>query len=69
MKSLPESANIWKLTAAREIILSGFQQDLYAPYERPLAYWLVIHVIDQHVHSLEKLRSFSLAGTSKQRCI
>jgi hypothetical protein len=62
MKALPETANIWILTAAREIILGGFEQDLYAPYERPLAYWLIAHVTDQHIRSLETLISLSLAG-------
>lgn len=62
MKALPEAANIWTLTAAREIILGGFEQDLYAPYERPIAYWLVAHITDQHIRSLETLNSLSLAG-------
>ncbi|KAI0085943.1 Mak10 subunit, NatC N-terminal acetyltransferase-domain-containing protein [Irpex rosettiformis] len=62
MAALPEAANMWKLTVAREIILSGFQQDLYAPHERPLAYWLVAHIIDQHIYLLETLRSLLMPG-------
>ena len=62
MKSLPEVVNAWKLGAAREIIFSGFQQDLYTPYERPFAYWLLSHIMDMHIHSLEVLCSFGGLG-------
>ncbi|KAI0344977.1 Mak10-domain-containing protein [Trametopsis cervina] len=67
LKVLPEAANAWKLDAAREIVLSGFQQDLYPAYERPFAYWLVAHIIDQHIQTLERFRSPSTtAGVAVQ---
>ncbi|KIP07499.1 hypothetical protein PHLGIDRAFT_105599 [Phlebiopsis gigantea 11061_1 CR5-6] len=56
LKTLPATAASWKLTTAREIVLSGFQQELYASYERPLAYWCLAKVIEQHLENLETLK-------------
>lgn len=63
MQALPELVNHWKLGVAREIILSGFQQDLYASHERPIAYWLAAQILDQHLVSLDRLQSFPFIGT------
>ena len=65
MNALPEAAKLWKLNAARDLILSAFQQNLYAEYERPFAYWLTAQVIDQHLHTLETLSSMGGVG---KRC-
>ncbi|KAJ3556462.1 hypothetical protein NM688_g2013 [Phlebia brevispora] len=62
--ALPKAAVIWKLTVIREIILSGFQQQLYAPHERSVAYWYLAHVVEQHLDVLETLRSFMHHGSA-----
>ena len=59
---LPKAAVLWKLTAAQEIVLSGFQQELYAPHERSVAYWFLSHILEQHLDCLESLRSFMPMG-------
>ena len=62
MEALPLVAMVWKMTVTREIILSGFQQELYASYERPLAYWYLFEVLHQHLEAHNKLKSVIPAG-------
>lgn len=62
--ALPKAAVVWKLTVIREIILSGFQIELYAPNERSVAYWYLSHVAEQHLDCLETLRSLMPPGMS-----
>ncbi|OCH86192.1 hypothetical protein OBBRIDRAFT_738454 [Obba rivulosa] len=50
-----EAPLIWRLTSAREVILAGFQQELYAPDEKPIAYWYLAHVLDVHLQCLDNL--------------
>lgn len=50
---VPDGALLWRLTALREIILFGFQLDLYALEERAFAYWYAIQVIEAHVSCLD----------------
>ncbi|KAJ3488544.1 hypothetical protein NLI96_g2764 [Meripilus lineatus] len=54
---LPKTATLWQLSAAREIILSGFQQDLYAPHERPISYWYTAQVIELQLTLLDEFKS------------
>jgi len=44
---------MWRLTAAENIILSGFQLELYAPHERTFAYWYLTQVIETHLGCIE----------------
>jgi len=44
---------MWRLTAAENIILSGFQLELYAPHERTFAYWYLAQVIETHLGCIE----------------
>ena len=62
---LPRAAVLWKLTVAEEIVLSGFQLELYAPHERSVAYWLLAHILEDHIDCMETLRSFMLPGMSR----
>ena len=62
VSALPAAAALWKLTVAREIILAGFQQELYATYERPLAYWFLAHILEQHLETLDQLKSLIPQG-------
>ncbi|EAU81853.1 hypothetical protein CC1G_06064 [Coprinopsis cinerea okayama7 len=39
IRKLPETILTFRLESIREIILTGFQLELYAAYERPFAYW------------------------------
>jgi len=51
---LPKIALAWQLSVAREIILSGFQQDLYSSRERSLTYWFAAQIIDLHLALIEE---------------
>ncbi|THH31863.1 hypothetical protein EUX98_g2309 [Antrodiella citrinella] len=47
---------LWKTSTAREIILSGFQQELYASEEIPVAYWYTAEVLKIHLSLLDVLK-------------
>lgn len=53
---------MWRLTAAENIILSGFQLELYAPYERTFAYWHLTQVIETHLGCIEDVLAVLLPG-------
>ncbi|KAF8162736.1 Mak10 subunit, NatC N-terminal acetyltransferase-domain-containing protein [Crassisporium funariophilum] len=52
---LPNVALIWRLSIVREVILSGFQLDLYAPEEKSFAYWYAVQAIEAHLSYLDDL--------------
>ncbi|RDB19321.1 N-alpha-acetyltransferase 35, NatC auxiliary subunit [Hypsizygus marmoreus] len=52
---MPNVALVWRLGAIREVIFSGFQLELFAREERPIAYWLVAQVLDEHLSCLDDL--------------
>ncbi|EKM56096.1 uncharacterized protein PHACADRAFT_122281 [Phanerochaete carnosa HHB-10118-sp] len=56
LHSLPLVVAVWKLTTAREIILTGLQQELYAAYERSLAYWYLAQILERHLETLDQLK-------------
>ncbi|PPQ78350.1 hypothetical protein CVT25_011633 [Psilocybe cyanescens] len=55
LNHLPDIALLWRLSDIREIVLSGFQMDLYAKEERAFAYWYAARVIDTHLSCLDDL--------------
>ncbi|KAI0781517.1 Mak10-domain-containing protein [Trametes elegans] len=55
ISAVPKAALLWRLSASREVILSGFQQELYAPEERPIAYWYLSRILDVHIECIEGL--------------
>ncbi|CDO71912.1 hypothetical protein BN946_scf184940.g59 [Trametes cinnabarina] len=67
LKAIPEAAQLWRLSACREVILSGFQQELYAPEERPIAYWYLTRVLDVHLACIEDLLPIVPPDTSAYR--
>lgn len=52
---LPDVVLVWRLSAIREVILSGFQLELFALEERPVAYWYGTQVLDTHLSCLDNL--------------
>ncbi|KAI0648442.1 Mak10-domain-containing protein [Trametes meyenii] len=55
LSAIPQAAQLWRLSASRKVILSGFQQELYAPEEKPIAYWYLARVLDTHIGCIEGL--------------
>ncbi|KAJ3500829.1 hypothetical protein NLJ89_g9616 [Agrocybe chaxingu] len=55
LSRLPDIALLWRLSVVREVVLSGFQLELYAEEERAFAYWYTVQVIDTHLKSLDHL--------------
>jgi hypothetical protein len=55
LAAMPDAAlHVW-LEAAREIVLSGFQLELYAAAERPVAYWYAKRILEADVEVLGRL--------------
>ncbi|KAF8061759.1 Mak10 subunit, NatC N-terminal acetyltransferase-domain-containing protein [Lyophyllum atratum] len=52
---LPKVALIWRLSAIREVVFSGFQLDLFSSEERPFAYWYAARVLEEHLSCLDDL--------------
>jgi N-alpha-acetyltransferase 35, NatC auxiliary subunit len=58
---LPDVALLWLV---REVILSGFQLELYSRREeKPFAYWYAVEVIDTRLNCLDNLTSVVPQGT------
>ena len=55
-------ALLWRLSVVREVILSGFQLELYCRDEKPFAYWYAADVIDAHLSCLDNLTSIVPEG-------
>ncbi|KAJ3869867.1 Mak10 subunit, NatC N-terminal acetyltransferase-domain-containing protein [Lentinula novae-zelandiae] len=55
----------WRLASITEVILSGFQLELYHPLERPFAYWFAAQVTDVHLNYLDVLLN-GMAGVVPQ---
>ncbi|KAK0492210.1 Mak10 subunit, NatC N-terminal acetyltransferase-domain-containing protein [Armillaria luteobubalina] len=55
VKQLPNAALLWRFSLIREIILSGFQLELYAEEEKPFAYWYTSQVIEQQLCCLDEI--------------
>jgi hypothetical protein len=55
-------ALLWRLSIVREVILSGFQLELYGREEKSFAYWYAVEVIDAHLSCLDNLMSIVQEG-------
>ncbi|KAJ7215317.1 Mak10 subunit, NatC N-terminal acetyltransferase-domain-containing protein [Mycena haematopus] len=55
MKHLPTCALVWRLSVIREVVLSGFQLELYTSEEKAFAYWYASQVIDAHLVCLDAM--------------
>ncbi|KAF8875691.1 Mak10 subunit, NatC N-terminal acetyltransferase-domain-containing protein [Infundibulicybe gibba] len=55
MAYIPACALLWRLTAIREVIFSGFQLELYGVWEKPFAYWYAARVMEAHLTMLDRL--------------
>ena len=55
-------ALLWRLSVVREVILSGFQLELYSREEKSFAYWYAGEVIDAHLSCLDNLISIVQEG-------
>ena len=54
---------MWRLTAAENILFSGFQLELYAPHERTFAYWYLTQAIETHLGCIEDVLMALTLGT------
>jgi hypothetical protein len=45
----------WRLSIIREVLLSGFQLELYVDDEKSFVYWELSHVAHEHLATLNSL--------------
>ncbi|KAF9032977.1 Mak10 subunit, NatC N-terminal acetyltransferase-domain-containing protein [Panaeolus papilionaceus] len=64
---LPNVALVWRLSLVREVVLSGFQLELYSMEEKSLSYWYAARVIDTHLGRLENLIPAVRKGSRAQK--
>ncbi|PPR02186.1 hypothetical protein CVT26_012126 [Gymnopilus dilepis] len=55
LSRLPDIALSWRLSLVQEVVLSGFQLELYAPQEKPFSYWYTVQVIEAHLECLDRM--------------
>ena len=63
LAQLPNVALLWRLSIVREVVLSGFQLELYAQEERSFAYWYAAQVMEAHLQCLDSLLPMAQAGS------
>jgi len=60
MDALPNVILLWRLDIIREVLLSGFQLELYVEDEKSFVYWELSQVAHEHLailHALEPVIS------------
>jgi len=55
LRRLPATALAWRSSTIRDVVLSGFQLELYSPEEKCFAYWYASRVIKAHIASINDL--------------
>jgi hypothetical protein len=55
MDALPHVILSWRLDIIREVLLSGFQLDLYVEDEKSFVYWELSQVTHEHLVTLHAL--------------
>lgn len=55
---------LWQLDTMREIVLSGFQLELYAKEEKAFAYWYAACIIEIHLNCIHALMPAVIQGDS-----
>ena len=46
---------LWRLSIVREVLLSGFQLELYVEDEKSFVYWELGQVVHEHLSTLDAL--------------
>ena len=52
---LPRAIALWRCSMLREIVLSGFQMELYNADEKTFASWYTTQIIEEHIATLDTL--------------
>ncbi|KAF8461150.1 Mak10 subunit, NatC N-terminal acetyltransferase-domain-containing protein [Russula ochroleuca] len=53
--ALSDAVLLWRLSIIREVLLSGFQLELYVEDEKPFVYWELSQVAHEHLSTLNAL--------------
>ncbi|KAI0034972.1 Mak10 subunit, NatC N-terminal acetyltransferase-domain-containing protein [Vararia minispora EC-137] len=63
LRNVPRVALMWRLECLREIVFSGFKLELYAPSERPFAYWYLCRILSDHLFILDTIDPMISSGS------
>jgi len=63
LSQLPSIALLWRLPIVREVVLSGFQLELYSEDERSFAYWYAAQVMEAHLQCLDNIFPMTKEGS------
>jgi hypothetical protein len=55
MDAIPKAMLLWRLSIIEEVLLSGFQLELYVKDEKSFVYWELSQVILEHLSILDSL--------------
>ncbi|KAN0109790.1 Mak10 subunit, NatC N(alpha)-terminal acetyltransferase domain containing protein [Russula decolorans] len=55
INALTDAVLLWRLSIIREVLLSGFQLELYVDDEKSFVYWELSHVAHEHLATLNSL--------------
>jgi len=55
INALTNAVLLWRLSIIREVLLSGFQLELYVDDEKSFVYWELSHVAHEHLATLNSL--------------
>jgi len=66
LRRIPTIALIWRFSTIRDVVLSGFQLELYSPEEKCFAYWYAARVMKAHLASINELLTVVEEGESPQ---
>jgi hypothetical protein len=55
MDAIPKAILLWRLSIIEEVLLSGFQLELYVKEEKSFVYWELSEVILEHLSILDSL--------------
>jgi hypothetical protein len=53
--AIPKAMLLWRLSIIEEVLLSGFQLELYVQDEKSFVYWELGQVIHEHLSILDSL--------------
>ena len=53
--AIPKAILLWRLSIVEEVLLSGFQLELYVKEEKSFVYWELSQVIHEHLSILDSL--------------
>lgn len=59
---MPKLALLWRLDTILDVVLSGFELDLYVADERPFAYWYAMRTVEAALEIVREMKGVVIEG-------